>query len=124
MQKTVTPQEIQSSVNEAQAKMQNQNVSPDLDTSKFGEAPKGITVKEGTAAQTGQPDYTLDTEARNREITDNLNYYWANNRDYFSDRSTFNSVFNYNERNDAQKKILDSYWKKKENMDYVSQFNS
>ena len=70
------------------------------------------------------PDYQLESDARNKEITDNLNYYRENNKDYFSNRDTFNDIFHYNERNDSQKKILDSYWKKKEDMDYVSQFNS
>lgn len=99
-------------------------VSPDLDQTKFWEAPWQITVKEWTAQQTWQPDYQADSEARNREITDNLNYYWQNNRDYFSDRNTFNDIFHYNERNDSQKKILDSYWKRKEDMDYSSHFSS
>ena len=99
-------------------------VSPDLDQTKFWEAPWQITLKEWTAQQTWQPDYQADSEARNREITDNLNYYWQNNRDYFSDRNTFNDIFHYNERNDSQKKILDSYWKRKEDMDYSSHFSS
>lgn len=105
-------------------KTENQNVSPDLDQSKFKEAPEKVVVKEWTAAQTGKPDYQAESEARNREITDNLNYYWENNKDYFSTREKFNNIFHYNERNDSQKAILDSYRKKKEDMDYVSQFNS
>lgn len=122
--KTQTPEQIQESINNAQKNIKNQNVSPELDQTKFSTAPEKVTVKEWTAAQTGMPDYQAESEARNREITDNLNYYWENNKDYFSTREKFNNIFHYNERNDSQKAILDSYWKKKEDVDYVSQFNS
>lgn len=70
------------------------------------------------------PDYTLDTDARMKEITDNLNAYWQTNREYFSDRNTYNNMFHYNERNDQQKAVLDSYWKKKEDMDTAMKYTS
>ena len=70
------------------------------------------------------PDYTLDSDARTKEITDNLNAYWQTNREYFSDRNTYNNMFHYNERSDAQKAVLDSYWKKKEDMDNASKYNT
>ena len=76
-----------------------------------------VVVKEGTAQQTWTPDYQLDSDARNKEITDNLNYYWQNNQDYFKDRATYNSIFHYDERSEWQKAILDSYWKKKDLQD-------
>ena len=70
------------------------------------------------------PDYTLDTDARMKEITDNLNAYRQTNREYFSDRNTYNNMFHYNERNDQQKAVLDSYWKKKEDMDVALKYTS
>jgi hypothetical protein len=43
----------------------------------------------------------------------------------FKDRETFNKMFQYNEReSEAQKQLLDSYWKRKEDMDRASQYTS
>lgn len=70
------------------------------------------------------PDYQLDSDARTREITDNLNAYRQTNREYFSDRNTYNNMFHYNERSDQQKAVLDSYWKKKVDMDNASKYNT
>jgi hypothetical protein len=66
----------------------------------------------------------LDSDARMNEITNNLNAYWKNNPEYFSDRDTYNKMFHYNERNDGQKALLDSYWKKKEGMDTAQKYTT
>jgi hypothetical protein len=43
----------------------------------------------------------------------------------FKDRQTFNKVFEYDTReSEAQKQLLDSYWKRKEDMDKSSQYTS
>jgi hypothetical protein len=43
----------------------------------------------------------------------------------FQDRETFNKMFDYNNReSEAQKQLLDSYWKRKEDMDKASQYTS
>jgi hypothetical protein len=43
----------------------------------------------------------------------------------FSDRETFNRVFEYNTReSEAQRQLLDSYWKRKEDMDKASTYTS
>ena len=100
-------------------------VSPDLDQSKFNEAPWQISVKEWTAAQTGKPDYTISTDARLNEMKSNLDQYFQDSPRMFSDRETFNRVFDYNNReSDAQRQLLDSYWKRKEDMDKASQYTS
>ena len=100
-------------------------VSPDVDTSKFNEAPWQITVKEWTAAQTGKPDYQLSSEARLNEMKGNLDQYFKDSPRMFSDRETFNRVFDYNNReSDAQRQLLDSYWKRKEDMDKASTYTS
>ena len=125
VQKTVTPQEIQSSINDAQAKMQNQNVSPELDTSKFNQDPWKITVQEWSAQQTWRPDYQASNDARLNEMKGNLDHYFATSPRMFNDRETFNKVFEYNSReSDAQRQLLDSYWKRKEDMDKASQYTS
>ena len=125
VQKTVTPQEIQSSINDAQSKMQNQNVSPDLDTSKFNQDPWKITVQEWTAQQTWKPDYQANSDARLNEMKGNLDHYFATSPRMFNDRETFNKVFEYNSReSEAQRQLLDSYWKRKEDMDKASQYTS
>ena len=103
----------------------SQTVSPDLDQSKFNEAPWQITVKEWTAQQTGKPDYTISTDARLNEMKGNLDQYFKDSPRMFSDRETFNRVFDYNNReSDAQKQLLDSYWKRKEDMDKASTYTS
>lgn len=105
---------------------QTYNYDPNekLDTSMFKESDGKVKVQEWTAQQTWMPDYQLDSDARTREITDNLNAYWQTNREYFTDRDTYNNMFHYNERSDQQKAVLDSYWKKKEDMDNASKYNT
>ena len=103
---------------------QNKYVNPDLDTSKFWETTWQVSVKEWTAQQTGKPDYQLDSEARMQEITKNLNAYRQNNPEFFKDRNTFNTMFHYNDRDESQKALLDTYWKKKEDINKVSTYTS
>lgn len=103
----------------------NQNVSPELDQSKFQQDPWKITVQEWTAQQTGKPDYWISTDARLNEMKGNLDHYFATSPRMFSDRDTFNRVFEYNTReSEAQRQLLDSYWKRKEDMDKASQYTS
>jgi len=105
-------------------KSQN-NVSPDLDQSKFWEAPWQITVQEWTAKDTWKPDYQISTDARLNEMKSNLDQYFSTSPRMFKDRETFNKMFQYNEReSEAQKQLLDSYWKRKEDMDRASQYTS
>ena len=104
---------------------QNNQVSPDLDQSKFNQDPWKITVQEWTAQQTWRPDYQANSEARLNEMKGNLDHYFSTSPRMFSDRETFNRVFEYNNReSDAQKQLLDSYWKRKEDMDKASQYTS
>lgn len=101
------------------------NVSPDLDQSKFNQDSWKITVQEWTAQQTWRPDYWISTDARLNEMKGNLDHYFATSPRMFSDRETFNRVFDYNNReSDAQKQLLDSYWKRKEDMDKASTYTS
>ena len=103
----------------------NNQVSPDLDQTKFQQDPWKITVQEWTAQQTGRPDYQANSEARLNEMKGNLDHYFATSPRMFSDRETFNRVFDYNNReSDAQRQLLDSYWKRKEDMDKASQYTS
>ena len=96
-----------------------------LDESMFNEAPWKITVKEWTAQQTGKPDYQLSSEARLNEMKGNLDQYFKDSPRMFSDRQTFNKVFEYNNReSEAQRQLLDSYRKRKEDMDKASQYTS
>lgn len=100
-------------------------VSPDLDQSKFNEAPWKITVQEWTAKETGKPDYQLSSEARLNEMKSNLDQYFKDSPRMFNDRETFNKVFEYNTReSEAQRQLLDSYWKRKEDMDKASTYTS
>ena len=125
VEKTVTQEEMQNSINEAQANMKNQNVSPELDQTKFNQDPWKITVQEWTAQQTWRPDYQANSEARLNEMKGNLDHYFATSPRMFSDRETFNRVFEYNNRDsEAQRQLLDSYWKRKEDMDKASQYTS
>ena len=95
-----------------------------LDKSMFQQG-TWVKVEQGTAKDTGRPDYQLDSDARLAEMTNNLNTYWQTNPEYFSNRETFNKVFEYNQReSDAQRALLDSYWKKKKDMDTASNYNS
>ena len=103
----------------------NNQVSPDLDQSKFNEAPWKITVQEWSAKDTWKPDYQISTDARLNEMKGNLDQYFQDSPRMFSDRETFNRVFQYNEReSDAQRQLLDSYWKRKEDMDKASTYTS
>lgn len=104
---------------------QTNQVSPDLDQSKFQQDPWKITVQEWTAQQTWKPDYQANSEARLNEMKWNLDHYFATSPRMFSDRETFNRVFEYNTReSEAQRQLLDSYWKRKEDMDKASQYTS
>ena len=106
-------------------KEQNKSVSPELDTSKFNEAPWQISVKEWSAKDTWKPDYTIDSKERLDEMKHNLDQYFADSPRMFSNRETFNKVFEYNSReSEAQKQLLDSYWKRKEDIDRASNFTS
>ena len=99
--------------------------SPDLDQTKFNQDPWKITVQEWTAQQTWRPDYQANSEARLNEMKGNLDHYFATSPRMFSDRETFNRVFEYNNReSDAQRQLLDSYWKRKEDMDKASTYTS
>ena len=99
-------------------------VNPDLNVEKFWETNWQVSVKEWTAQQTGRPDYQLDSDARMQEITNNLNAYRQNNPEYFKDRQTFNTMFHYNDRDDSQKALLDTYWKKKQDIDKANLYTS
>lgn len=85
-----------------------------LDQSRFTDPNAQVRVQEGNARQTGQPDYADDSDARMNEITNNLNAYWNTNREYFSDRATFNRIFSYDKRSKAQQAHFDGFWKRKE----------
>ena len=85
-----------------------------LDQSRFTNPNAQVRVQEGRARQTGQPDYADDSDARMNEITNNLNAYWNTNREYFSDRQTFNRIFSYDKRSKAQQAHFDGFWKRKE----------
>ena len=96
-----------------------------LDKSMFNEAPWKVTVKEWTAKDTGLPDYWLSSDARLNEMKKNLDQYFKDSPRMFNDRDTFNKVFEYNSReSEAQRQLLDSYWKRKEDMDKASQYTS
>lgn len=85
-----------------------------LDQSRFTNPNAQVQVQAGNAKQTWMPDYQDDSDARMNEITNNLNAYWNTNREYFSDRQTFNRNFKYEKRNESQKALLDSFRKRKE----------
>ena len=97
-----------------------------LDQSKFWKSDwTGIQVKEGTAAQTGRPDYTAEDTNRLNEMIHNLNEYRNTNPSFFNDRDTFNRVFEYNQReSQAQRDLLDSYWKKAQDYKKASSYNN
>lgn len=85
-----------------------------FDSSVFNNPNAQVQVQAGNAKQTWMPDYQDDSDARMNEITNNLNAYWNTNREYFSDRQTFNRNFQYEKRNESQKALLDSFRKRKE----------
>ena len=121
---TPTVQKTESQNNNQTNQTYNYDPNEKLDTSMFWASDGKVVVKEWTAQQTWRPDYQLDSDARTKEITDNLNAYWQTNREYFQDRNTYNNMFHYNERSDQQKAILDSYWKKKEDMNVAERYNT
>ena len=87
-----------------------------LDKSMFNEAPWKITIEAGTGKDTGRPDYEVWDAARETEMKKNLDEYYATMPHLFRDRDTFNKFFEYNKReSDAQRELLDSYWKKAQN---------
>lgn len=87
-----------------------------LDKSMFNEAPWKITIEAGTGKETGRPDYEVWDAARETEMKKNLDEYYATMPHLFRDRDTFNKFFEYNKReSDAQRELLDSYWKKAQN---------
>lgn len=106
--------------NQAQNNQSNDQRQPSydpnevLDQSRFTDPNAQVRVQEGNARQTGQPDYEDDSDARMNEITNNLNAYWNTNREYFSDRATFNRIFSYDKRSKAQQAHFDGFWKRKE----------
>ena len=123
--KAMTLDEWNNSDLKKQYDAQNKQVSPELDQTKFNQDPWKITVQEWTAQQTWKPDYWISTDARLNEMKGNLDHYFATSPRMFSDRDTFNRVFDYNNReSDAQKQLLDSYWKRKEDMDKASTYTS
>lgn len=90
------------------------NPSEQFDSSGFNNPNAQVQVQAGNAKQTWMPDYQDDSDARMNEITNNLNAYWNTNREYFSDRQTFNRNFQYEKRNESQRALLDSFRKRKE----------
>lgn len=106
--------------NQAQNNQNNDQRQPSydpnevLDQSRFTDPNAQVRVQEGNARQTGKPDYEDDSDARMNEITNNLNAYWNTNREYFSDRQTFNRIFSYDKRSKAQQAHFDGFWKRKE----------
>lgn len=124
VEKTVSAEDIERQ-KQVDQRFKPQDVSPDLDQTKFQQDPWKITVQEWTAAQTGKPDYWISTDARLNEMKGNLDHYFATSPRMFSDRETFNRVFEYNNRDsEAQRQLLDSYWKRKEDMDKASTYTS
>ena len=105
-------------------KVEEPKVSDQFDSSRFTNPNAQVTVKAWNAATTWTPDYQDTSDAREQEIVNNLNAYWNNpaNKSFFSDRATFNSTFHYDERNDRQKAILDSFWKGTENYNKATSY--
>lgn len=91
-----------------------------LDESRFTDPNAKVRVQEGTAQQTGRPDYEIDSDARDAEMINNLNAYKVSNPEFFESRDAFNKAFEYhNRKSDRQRAVLDSVWKKKELEDSV-----
>lgn len=91
-----------------------------LDESRFTNPNARVRVQEGTAQQTGRPDYEIDSDARDAEMINNLNAYKVSNPEFFESRDAFNKAFEYhNRKSDRQRAVLDSVWKKKELEDSV-----
>jgi len=95
-----------------------------FDKSMIGDT-KWVTIQEWTGKDTGRPDYQIDTDARLNEMRNNLNQYYQTNPEWFQDRETFNRQFEYNQReSDAQRALLDSYWKKAQDMRTVNNYTN
>lgn len=96
-----------------------------LDKSMFNEAPWKITIEAGTGKDTGRPDYELWDATRENEMKHNLDEYYDSMPRVFSDRETFNKFFEYNSRkSDAQRELLDSYWKKKQDANTAATYTN
>ena len=95
-----------------------------FDSSMIGNT-QWIKIQEWTGKDTGRPDYQIDTDARLNEMRNNLNQYYQTNPEWFQDRETFNRQFEYNQReSDAQRALLDSYWKKAQDMRTVNNYTN
>ena len=100
------------------------DVNEFLDESKFWTG-TGVKVQEWTAKDTGRPDYQIESDARLNEMVNNLNTYRQTNPEFFSSREEFNKQFEYNQRqSDAQRALLDSYWKKAQDFKKASQYTT
>lgn len=96
-----------------------------LDTSAFWQDTGKIVVEQGRGKETWRPDYQLNTEDRLNEMRSNLDHYWATDKTLFSSRERFNEFFEYNQRqSDAQRALLDSYWKKAQDYNDVSKYTT
>lgn len=74
-----------------------------------------------TEPTTGTPNYQDDSEARLLETQNNLQAYYNQNPDLFTDRPTFDSTFHYGERSNLQKQTLDNFYNKRQ---YETQFGN
>ena len=116
--------------NQAQNNQSNDQRQPSydpnetLDQSRFTNPNAQVRVQEGRARQTGQPDYQMESEARDNEIINNLNSYKVSNPEFFRDRETFNRSFNYGVRNARQQAVLDSFWVRKQDSDKISNYST
>lgn len=116
--------------NQAQNNQNNDQRQPSydpnevLDQSRFTDPNAQVRVQEGNARQTGQPDYQMESEARDNEIINNLNSYKVSNPEFFRDRETFNRSFNYGVRNARQQAVLDSFWIRKQDSDKISNYTT
>lgn len=119
-------QQVQQPKQQEQPKFETPTYDPEekLDVQMFWESDGKYRLQEWSEKYTGKADYNLDTDARLKEIASNLNAYWQNTPEVFSDRETYNKTFDYNLRSDAQKALLDSYWKKKEGMDTAQKYTT
>lgn len=74
------------------------------------------TATPATPATTNvQPDYQDDSAARIQEINDHLKAAYTNTPNLFADPATFRKNFNYDQRSDAQKSALDTFYQNKQN---------
>lgn len=58
-------------------------------------------------------DYQDDSDARLREIANNLKNLYNTNPELFKDRATFDNYFNYSKRSPKQKAVLDAFFTQK-----------